>query len=175
MSRQSRPLAREDTGARGAAGAASRPKSLSQPAPETRTPAARAAKQVHTTFFSKTREMRSLTRCRRRQRDLYADGALHNGLREVDDARSSCLHASKVEGSHPDNFGFSGKILYILEKYFVCFGEKCCMIWRKILYVSDFGEKSCIKMSGTISRPSGAPTPPNLRFVIKYRNVSRIG
>ena len=88
-------------GARGAAGAASRPKSLSQPAPETRTPAARAAKQVHTTFFSKTREMRSLTRCRRRQRDLYADGALHNGLREVDDARSSGLHASKVECSHP--------------------------------------------------------------------------
>ena len=61
------------------------------------------------------------------------------------------------------------------EKCFVCFGEKCCMIWRKILYVFDFGEKSCIKMSGAISRPSGAPTPPNLRFMIKYRNVSRIG
>ena len=82
---------------------------LAQPA-ETRTPAARAAKQVHTTFFSKTREMRSLTRCRRRQRGLYADGAPHNGLREVDEARSSGLHASKVEGSHPDNFGFSRKI-----------------------------------------------------------------
>ena len=55
-------------------------------------------KRCSTTFFSKTREMRSLTRCRRRQRGLYADGAPHNGLREVDDARSSGLQASKVEG-----------------------------------------------------------------------------
>ena len=51
MSRQSRPLAMEDTGARGAARAASRPKSLSQPAPETRTPTARAAKQVQYNIF----------------------------------------------------------------------------------------------------------------------------
>ena len=51
-----------------------------------------------TTFFSKTREMRSLTRCRRRQRGLYVDGAPHTGLREVDEARSSGLHASKVAG-----------------------------------------------------------------------------
>ena len=55
-------------------------------------------KRCSTTFFSKTREMRSLTRCRRRQRGLYADGAPHNGLREVDEARSSGLHASKVAG-----------------------------------------------------------------------------
>jgi hypothetical protein len=70
---------------------------------------------------------------------------------------------------------FWRKNLYDLEKIFVCFGEKCSMIWRKMLSVFDFGEKCCIKMSGAISRPSGAPTPPNLRFVIKYRNVSRIG
>ena len=77
-----------------------------------------------TTFFSKTREMRFLTRCRRRQRGLYADGAPHNGLREVDEARSRGLHASNVAGSHPYNFGFSGKKLYSLRKNVVCFGEK---------------------------------------------------
>jgi hypothetical protein len=93
----------------------------------------------------------------------------------VEEARTSGLHAPNVAGSHPHFFGFSRKILYVLEKNFVCFGEKCSMIWRKMLSVFDFGEKSCIKMSGAISWPSGAPTPPNLRFVIKYRNVSRIG
>ena len=74
-----------------------------------------------TTFFSKTREMRSLTRCRRRERGLYADGAPHKGLWEVDEARSSGLHASKVAGSHPDNFGFWRKMLYVLEKNVVLF------------------------------------------------------
>ncbi len=34
----------------------------------------------------------------------------------------------------------------------------------------------CGKMwSGTFMRPSGAPTPPNLRVVNKNRNVSRVG
>ena len=74
-----------------------------------------------TTFFRKTREMRFLTRCRRRQRGLYADGAPHNGLREVDEARSSGLHASNVAGSHPKNFGFSGKMLYVWRKKVVLF------------------------------------------------------
>ena len=74
-----------------------------------------------TTFFRKTREMRFLTRCRRRQRGLYADGAPHNGLREVDEARSSGLHASNVAGSHPKNFGFSGKMLYVWRKKDVLF------------------------------------------------------
>ena len=95
-----------------------------------------------TTFFSKTREMRFLTRCRRRQRGLYADGAPHKGLREVDEARSSGLHASKVAGSHPDNFGFWRKMLYILEKNVVFFGwawlsrngKAETLIWRKMLY-----------------------------------------
>ena len=77
-----------------------------------------------TTFFRRMREMRFLTRCRRRQRGLYADGAPHNGLREVDEASSSGLHASNVAGSHPYNFGFSGKMLYILRKNVVCFAEK---------------------------------------------------
>ena len=80
-----------------------------------------------TTFFSKTREMRFLTRCRRRQRGLYADGAPHNGLREVDEASSRGLHAWNGAGSHPDNFGFSGKHLYVLEKNVVYFGEKSCI------------------------------------------------
>ena len=75
-----------------------------------------------TTFFSKTREMRFLTRCRRRQRGLYLDGAPHNGLREVDEASSRGLHASNGAGSHPDNFGFWRKMLYILEKKVVFFG-----------------------------------------------------
>ena len=80
-----------------------------------------------TTFFSKTREISFLTRCRSRQRGLYADGAPHKGLRAVDEARSRGLHASKVAGSHPDNFGFWRKMLYILEKNVVYFGEKCCI------------------------------------------------
>ena len=86
-------------------------------------------------------------------------------------ASSRGLHASNGAGSHPDNVGLSRKMLYVLEKNVVCFGGKSC-IFRLGL---NFGEKCCIKMSGAISRPSGAPTPPNLRFVIKYRNVSRIG
>ena len=95
-----------------------------------------------TTFFSKTREMRSLTRYRRRQRGLYADGAPHNGLREVDEAGSRGLHASNGAGSHPDNFGFWRKMLYILEKNVVFFGwawlsrngKPETLIWRKMLY-----------------------------------------
>ena len=84
-----------------------------------------------TTFFRKTREMRFLTRCRRRQRGMYADGAPHNGLREVEEARPSGLHAPNVAGSHPDNFGFSGKMLSSLRKNVVYFGEKCCMFCGK--------------------------------------------
>ena len=55
---------------------------------------------------------------------MYADGAPHNGLREVDKASSRGLHASNVAGSHPDNFGLSGKMLYVLEKNVVYFGGK---------------------------------------------------
>ena len=66
--------------------------------------------------------MRFLTRCRRRQRGLYEDGAPHNGLREVDEASSRGLHASNGAGSHPDNFGFWRRMLYILEKKVVFFG-----------------------------------------------------
>ena len=39
----------------------------------------------------------------------------------MDEARSRGLHASNVTGSHPDNFGFSGKKLYVLEKKVVFF------------------------------------------------------
>ena len=69
-----------------------------------------------TTFFRRMREMRFLTRCRRRHRGLYADGARHNGLREVGEARSSGLHAPNVPGSHPANFGFCGKKLHFAGK-----------------------------------------------------------
>ena len=62
------------------------------------------------------REMRFLTRCRRRQRGQYADGARHNGLREVEEARTSGLHAPKVAGSHPANFGFCGKKSHLRKK-----------------------------------------------------------
>ena len=43
--------------------------------------------------------MRFLTRCRRRQRGMYADGAPHNGLREVEEAMPSGLHAPN-QGSY---------------------------------------------------------------------------
>ena len=62
------------------------------------------------------REMRFLTRCRRRQRGQYADGARHNGLREVEEARTSGLHEPKVAGSHPANFGFWGEKLHFAKK-----------------------------------------------------------
>ena len=73
--------------------------------------------------------MRSVTRCRRRQRGLYAAGGPHKGLLEVEEARFSGLHAPNVAGSHPHIIGFSGKMLYILEKNVVYFGEKKVVIF----------------------------------------------
>ena len=45
----------------------------------------------------------------------------------MDMTSSRGLHAANVAGSHPDNFGFSGKMLYVLEKNVVYFGEKSCI------------------------------------------------
>ena len=87
------------------------------------------------------REMRFLTRCRRRQRGQYADGARHNGLREVEEARTSGLHAPKVAGSHPANFELCRKKSHFAKKSCIFRlgppsrnGKPETLIWRKMLY-----------------------------------------
>ena len=83
-----------------------------------------------------------------------------------------------------------GPALYIRQKVTVwlpCFQnfcEKDCYFCGKFWYIQHkkaetltffILRKNLVWMSGAFLRPSGAPTPPNLRSVIKNRNVFRIG
>ena len=67
--------------------------------------------------FRKTREMTFLPRCRRRQPGLPRAGAHRNGLREVEEARTSPLHPQKSHRLVPPFSDF-------LLKYLVYFTGK---------------------------------------------------
>ena len=132
-------------------------------------------------FSAKRAKTTSLATSLRRKPRLPRAGAHCNGLRDVEEARTSPLRP-------PESHRLATPIRYILLKVLVFYGKfwyfaESFGICGKFWYCSAIIKRQkpllcrmfCVRMSGTFSRPSGAPTPPNLRSVIKNRNVFRIG
>ena len=106
----------------------------------------------------------------RRKPSVPRAGAHRNGLRDVEEARTSPLLP-------PESRRLGSLISASLLKHLVYFAEKFGMYPTYSARNTDFFvlRKFWYKKSGTFSQPSGAPTPPNLRSVINNRNISRIG
>ena len=155
------------------AGSASQPASSCRPASQSASSRSGLRREASggeesTEFFRKTREMTSLRPPPRRKPSVPRPVAHSNGVRDVKKARTS----PQVP---PESHRLASPIPYILRKGLVFCGKfwYCSAIIKrqKPLLCGKF----CVRMSGTFSRPSGASTPPNLRSVIKNRNVFRIG
>ena len=84
-----------------------------------------------TTFSRRMREMRFLRRCRSRQRGLYADGARHNGLREVEEARPSGLNPYRIFPQNSQNFPQNSQMFFQNSQKF----RKIHKIFRKPISV----------------------------------------
>ena len=95
-----------------------------------------------------------------------------NGLRDVKEARTSPLLPPESHrlGSLISEFLLK-HLVYFLRKILVCIQHIPPETLNFFYFAEDFG----ISRETCSRGPSGAPTPPNLRSVIKNRNVSRIG
>jgi hypothetical protein len=129
-------------------------------------------------FSAKPHEMTSVRTSPGSQSSILRAGAHRNGLRDVEEARTSPLH-------YPESHWLAAPVSQILQKKPVGIhpysSARNTILQKNPVDSIIFRQKHNSflirrKMwSDTFSRPSRAPTPPNLSVVNKNRNVSRIG